>query len=97
TEAVSYRPVRVGCGIQARLYAEDPAAGNRPSSGTITEVRCPPGGRVGPWVAAGTEVSTYYDPMLAKIIVKGADRPAAVLALQQALEGSRVAGLVLRT
>ncbi|MEA3177702.1 MAG: urea carboxylase [Gammaproteobacteria bacterium] len=89
----SRRPATQGCAIQARLYAEDPAQANRPSSGTITELRFPSNVRVDTWVAAGTEVSTYYDPLLAKLIVKGADRAAAVMALQQALDSSRLAGL----
>jgi urea carboxylase len=93
SEAASRRSTTEGCAIQARLYAEDPAQGNRPSSGTITELRFPSNVRVDTWVAAGTEVSTYYDPLLAKLIVKGTDRAAAVLALQQALDSSRLAGL----
>lgn len=91
--STSRRPATQGCAIQARLYAEDPAQANRPSSGTITELRFPSNVRVDTWVAAGTEVSTYYDPLLAKLIVKGTDRAATVLALQQALDSSRLAGL----
>jgi len=93
SESPSRQPAPAGCAIQARLYAEDPAQANRPSSGTITEWLFPSNVRVDTWVAAGTEVSTYYDPLLAKLIVKGADRAAAVMALQQALDSSRLAGL----
>jgi urea carboxylase len=82
-----------GWSIQARLYAEDPAEENRPSSGTLTRVDLPSDVRVETWVTAGTEVSTHYDPLLAKLIVTGADRPAAVAALQRALSDTRLAGV----
>ena len=81
-----------GCAIQARLYAEDPAEGNRPSSGTVTELRFPPQVRVDTWISLGSEVSTHYDPLLAKLIVSAANRDAAVRALQDALEETRLAG-----
>jgi len=82
-----------GCSIQARVYAEDPAEGNRPSSGTVTELLFPPDVRVDTWISLGSEISTHYDPLLAKIIVKGADRDSAVRALQSALDDTRLAGL----
>ncbi len=82
-----------GASIQARLYAEDPGQDYRPSSGVLTEVRFPSDARVDGWVAAGAEVSAFYDPLLAKLIVTAPDRPAAVRALQQALAETRLAGL----
>jgi urea carboxylase len=82
-----------GAAIQARLYAEDPGQDYRPSSGVLTQVRFPDGPRVDGWVADGTEVSPYYDPLLAKLIVTAEDRPAAVNALQQALGETRLDGL----
>ena len=82
-----------GASIQARLYAEDPGQDYRPSSGVLTEVRFPDGVRVDGWVADGSEVSAYYDPLLAKLIVTAPDRPAAVKALQQALADTRLEGL----
>ncbi len=87
------RPHAPACAIQARLYAEDPGEENRPSSGTLTRVEFPHDIRVETWVTSGTEVSTHYDPLLAKLIVTGTDRAAAVAALQRALDGSRVTGL----
>ena len=81
-----------GCAIQARLYAEDPAEGNRPSSGTITELRFPPRIRVDTWISLGGEVSTHYDPLLAKLIIKAPDRNTAVRALQNALDETRLSG-----
>ena len=90
----SDRPARAeGCAIQARIYAEDPFLENRPSSGTITELHFPVATRVETWIGPGTDVSTYYDPMLAKVIVKAVDRPAAVVGLQKALDDSCIGGL----
>ncbi len=63
-----------GAAIQARLYAEDPGRDFRPSSGLLTHVAWPKDARIETWVESGTEVSPFYDPMLAKIIATGADR-----------------------
>ena len=82
-----------GAAIQARLYAEDPGQDYRPSSGVLTRVRFPGDARVDGWVADGTEVSPYYDPLLAKLIVTAEDRPAAVKALQAALGQTQLDGL----
>lgn len=86
-------PEPKGASIQVRLYAEDPAQDYRPSSGVLTQVSFPDGVRADGWVVDGTEVSAFYDPLLAKLIVTAADRPAAVAALQAALDGTRLAGL----
>src|SRR5580658_682171 len=86
-------PTAQGASIQARLYAEDPGHEFRPSSGVLTEVAFPAGPRVDGWVAAGAAVSAHYDPLLAKLIVCAADRPAAVQALQAALGETRLAGI----
>jgi urea carboxylase len=87
------RPEPRGASIQARLYAEDPGQDYRPSSGVLTEVSFPADARVDGWVAAGTEVSAFYDPLLAKLIVTAPDREQAVAALQSALDATRLAGL----
>jgi len=86
-------PEPKGASIQVRLYAEDPAQDYRPSSGVLTQVSFPQGVRADGWVVDGTEVSAFYDPLLAKLIVTAADRPAAVAALQAALDDTRLAGL----
>ena len=82
-----------GASIQARIYAEDPGADYRPSSGRLTQVKFPPDARVETWVAEGDTVSAYYDPLLAKLVVTAPDRPAAVKALQRALAETRLAGI----
>ena len=71
-DQVSIKPK--GASIQVRLYAEDPGRDFRPSSGPLTHVVWPKDARVETWVENGSEVSPFYDPMLAKIIVTGADR-----------------------
>jgi urea carboxylase len=82
-----------GAAIEARVYAEMPHAGFRPSAGLLTEVVFPEGVRVDGWVETGTEVTPFYDPMLAKVIVSGADRNVAIAALSSALEKTSLAGI----
>jgi urea carboxylase len=81
-----------GASIQVRLYAEDPSLDYRPTSGTLTEVAFP-AGRVETWIASGAEVSSFYDPMLAKLIVTAPTREEAVLAMQSALDQTRIGGI----
>lgn len=86
-------PTPKGAAIEVRLYAEDPLHDFQPSPGTLTEVVFPPDVRLDGWVATGTEVSPYYDPMLAKLIVHGDDREDALAKLQTALAQSCLAGI----
>ncbi len=84
-----------GHAIEARLYAEDPTAGFMPQSGVI-HVWNPPDGagiRVDHGVLQGDQVSSFYDPMLAKIIAWGADREQARRRLMQALEATTLLGV----
>jgi 3-methylcrotonyl-CoA carboxylase alpha subunit len=83
-----------GHALEARLYAEDPAAGFRPSTGRLWAASFPrgPGIRVDSGVEEGTVVGSLYDPMLAKVIATGADRGEALRRLSAALGGVRVAG-----
>ncbi|MFF3614036.1 5-oxoprolinase/urea amidolyase family protein [Streptomyces sp. NPDC002580] len=82
-----------GHAVEARLYAEDPSREHRPSAGLLTRVAFPDGVRVDGWVETGTEVTTSYDPMLAKIIAYGPDRERALERLDEALAGTRVDGI----
>ncbi len=82
-----------GHSIEVRLYAEDPGKNFQPLSGLLTEVTFPDGIRVDGWIATGTEVTPFYDPMLAKIIVKGATRAEAAERLAAALDASSVYGI----
>ncbi|MBO0983553.1 urea carboxylase [Rathayibacter sp. SD072] len=90
-------PEPSGAAVEARLYAENPDLGNVPSSGTITAVEYPDGARIDGWIRAGSEVSTAYDPLLAKVIVHGEDRAAAWAALGEALAATRVDGIATNT
>jgi len=81
-----------GAAMEVRLYAEIPHADFQPSAGLLTEVKFGDA-RVDTWVETGTEVTSYYDPMLAKIIVAAADRPAAIVRLQAALADTGIAGI----
>ena len=86
----------VPCGhaIEVRLYAEDPARGYLPNTGTLHAFAMPQGVRVDSGVESGSEVSSYYDPMLAKVIAHAADRTMATQALARALRGATVHGLI---
>jgi urea carboxylase len=82
-----------GHSIEVRIYAEDPARNFQPSSGMLTEARFPQDVRVDHWIARGTEVSPFYDPLLAKLIVHGKDRPEAIAKLSAALDASELQGI----
>ncbi|MEO6565427.1 MAG: acetyl/propionyl/methylcrotonyl-CoA carboxylase subunit alpha [Casimicrobiaceae bacterium] len=85
-----------GHALEARLYAEDPDRGFLPSIGTIAHWRMPPASdrvRVDTGVGAGDEVSPFYDPMLAKLIVWGEDRDAACAQMLAALAQCEVVGV----
>src|SRR5262249_42748833 len=82
-----------GSSIQVRIYAEDPARAFRPCSGLLSHVRFPNDVRCETCVESGSEVTPFYDPMLAKIIVHGTSRNEAVQRLQTALADCRLEGL----
>lgn len=82
-----------GCAIEVRIYAEDPLKNFQPSPGVLTEVFFPEGVRVDGWVSTGTEVSAFYDPMIAKLIVHADSREQAIAKLQAALGATRLHGI----
>jgi urea carboxylase len=83
----------VGHSIQVRLYAEDPGKNFQPAAGLLTDVHFPSSARIETWVETGSEVSAFYDPMIAKIIVRGRDRADALARLDAALADTRVHGI----
>lgn len=103
----------VGHAIEARIYAEDAFGGFLPQAGTATRVRWPgpegPGASAGSTSGAstgvrveagiedGTVVPAAYDPMVGKVIARGADREAARHALVDALDATAIGGLVTNT
>ena len=88
--------VRRGHAFEARIYAEDPERGFLPAIGRLTHLRPPLQSahvRVDTGVRSGDEISVYYDPMIAKLIVWDEDRDAALRRLRGALAEYEVAGL----
>ena len=88
-------PAIRGHAIEVRLYAEDPAAGFLPATGTLVRYRLPPlpGIRLDTGYAEGDEVAIHYDPMLAKLIAWGEDREHARARLVDALGRWEVHGV----
>jgi len=82
-----------GHAFEARIYAEDPNNGFLPSAGHIDWLSKPDHVRFDSGVEQGGVVTVHYDPMIAKLIVHGADRPAALAKLEQALAQTTVVGL----
>jgi propionyl-CoA carboxylase alpha chain len=89
-------PVLRGHAIEARLYAEDPAADYLPHTGTLTTFDIAVSGsvRLDSGVEQGSAVSPFYDPMLAKVIAWGETRADAARSLRTALRQSRIHGVV---
>ena len=81
-----------GHAAEARLYAEDPARGFLPSTGKLLALEFPAGPRVDTGVEAGGEISPYYDPLIAKMIVHAPTRDEALTRLGEALDRTIIAG-----
>jgi len=79
--------------IQVRVYAEDANKQFQPSSGVLTEAVFSKNARIDTWVKRGCEISPFYDPLIAKILVLDSDRNAAVSAMQQALIETKLSGI----
>jgi urea carboxylase len=88
-----FQPSPKGASIQVRLYAEDPNKNFQPSSGILTEASFPANARIESWVERGSDIPPFYDPMIAKIIVKAPTRVEAVTKLKAALAETKVAGI----
>ena len=86
-------PSPKGHAVQVRLYAEDPALDYRPTTGTITELHFPRNIRADTWCEPGSQVSAWYDPMIAKLITHAETRARAITAMGEALAQSRIDGI----
>ena len=87
-----------GWSMEARVYAEDPLRNFLPSIGRLVRYREPTGGgngkvRVDSGVIEGSEISMYYDPMIAKLVTHGPDRDSAIAEMQAALDDYYIRGI----
>jgi 3-methylcrotonyl-CoA carboxylase alpha subunit len=85
-----------GHAIEARIYAEDPERDFLPATGKIVHLAFPPQSadvRIDAGVAGGDEITPWYDPMIAKLIVLASDRARALARLRQALGEVEIAGV----
>ncbi|THC99590.1 hypothetical protein EYZ11_000959 [Aspergillus tanneri] len=82
-----------GAAIEVRIYAESPLQDFRPSPGTLLDVKFPSDVRVDTWVETGIQLSSSYDPLIAKVIVHAADRPSAIKKLADALSKTAITGV----
>ncbi|MBS1304217.1 acetyl/propionyl/methylcrotonyl-CoA carboxylase subunit alpha [Loktanella sp. SALINAS62] len=83
-----------GHAFEARLYAEDVPAGFLPATGRLAHLGFPAAARIDSGVETGSDISPWYDPMIAKITRHGPDRATALRRLSQALADTQVAGCV---
>ena len=83
----------IGHAIEARLYAEDPQQDFLPMAGQLTHLAFPSACRIDSGVIANDMISAFYDPMLAKVIVFGQNRRAAIDKMGQSLAAIEIAGI----
>lgn len=91
--ALSPAPELRGHAVEARVYAESPERGFLPSTGRVLRFDAPEGVRVDAAVETGSEVTGFYDPMIAKVIASGPDRATALRRLDAALSRTVVLGV----
>ncbi len=89
----TYKHQPQGHAIQVRVYAEDANKNFQPASGVLTEAVFSQNARIDTWAQRGSEVSPFYDPLIAKILVKADDRNQAVTAMRNALAESKLSGI----
>jgi len=85
-----------GHALECRLYAEDPSRGDLPSPGRVLLLAAPegPGVRFDSGIAAGSQVSVHYDPLLAKLVTWGRDREESIERMASALRSTAILGVV---
>jgi len=91
--AVPASPPLRGHAVEARIYAESPERGFLPSTGRVLQFTPAPGIRVDAAIETGSEVTGFYDPMIAKVIAYGPDRATALMRLDRALAETVVLGV----
>ncbi|KAF4976777.1 hypothetical protein FZEAL_6610 [Fusarium zealandicum] len=93
TQLFETNPEVSGASIEVRLYAESPLQNFRPCAGRITKLEFPSSLRVDTWVQVGTDITTSYDPLIAKLISSGVDRQEALNNLAGGLVATRIEGV----
>jgi urea carboxylase len=93
TPLLEYKHNPKGHAIEVRVYAEDASKNFQPSTGLITKVEFPSDIRCDTWIEDGCEVSPFYDPLLAKLIVVSNTRKENISKLQEVLNKSRIYGI----
>jgi acetyl-CoA carboxylase biotin carboxylase subunit len=85
-----------GAALECRIYAENPARNFLPSPGHVTAVHFPTGAgvRIDSGITAGSRVTPYYDPLLAKVITSGENRAQAITRMRQTLTDLVIDGIV---
>ncbi len=84
-----------GWAFEARIYAEDPSRGFLPATGRLTTMSFPEDGvRIDAGVRQGDRITPFYDPLIAKLIVHGPNRSAALAKLENALRACRIGGTI---
>jgi acetyl-CoA carboxylase biotin carboxylase subunit len=88
-----------GCALELRINAEDPTNGFQPSPGTVDELSLPSGPwiRVDTWIERGSQISPFYDSLVAKVIAWGEDRETAISRARRALDEVVVGGISTTT
>jgi urea carboxylase len=82
-----------GHAIQVRVYAEDANKNFQPCSGVLTEAVFPENTRIDTWVQRGSEISPFYDPLIAKLLVHADNRAEAVSKMQSVLFETKLSGI----
>ncbi len=92
-EEIGDAPPPNGHAFEVRIYAEDPDVGFLPQAGRVLHLRWPMHARIDTGIETYTNVTTSYDPLLAKLIVHAANRDEALRALREALASTEILGL----
>jgi urea carboxylase len=88
-----YKHAPQGHSMQVRIYAEDPSKNFQPSSGVLTNVSFAKDIRCDTFIETGLDVSAFYDPMIAKLIVKAGNREEALAKMLKAIDETHIDGI----
>lgn len=92
-ELYAYKHAPKGHSMQVRIYAEDPSKNFQPSSGVLSNVKFAEGIRCDTFIETGLSVSAFYDPMIAKLIIKADNREEALEKIARAIDETHIDGI----